>query len=169
MISVIMLTYNRESMVGRAIESILNQTYRDFEYIIVDNGSDDRSGEIADAYAAKDPRIKVLHIEKSNIGTGRNIGLDAATGEYITFIDDDDTAEPDMLEFLYGLAKEQDADISLSGSMKEVNGEFLPKTTHCIVHSLLYPAVFQISTPFFHEMPQNTHLTVPGSEADHLW
>ena len=93
MISVIMLTYNRESMVGRAIESILNQTYRDFEYIIVDNGSDDRSGEIADAYAAKDPRIKVLHIEKSNIGTGRNIGLDAATGEYITFIDDDDTKE----------------------------------------------------------------------------
>ena len=91
MISVIMLTYNRESMVGRAIESILNQTYRDFEYIIVDNGSDDRSGEIADASAAKDPRIKVLHIEKSNIGTGRNIGLDAATGEYITFIDDDDT------------------------------------------------------------------------------
>ena len=93
MISVIMLTYNRESMVGRAIESILNQTYRDFEYIIVDNGSDDRSGEIADAYAAKDPRIKVLHIEKSNIGTGRNIGLDAATGEYITYIDDDDTAD----------------------------------------------------------------------------
>ena len=85
MISVIMLTYNRESMVGRAIESILNQTYRDFEYIIVDNGSDDRSGEIADAYAAKDPRIKVLHIEKSNIGTGRNIGLDAATGEETTY------------------------------------------------------------------------------------
>lgn len=57
MISVIMLTYNRESMVGRAIESILNQTYRDFEYIIVDNGSDDRSGEIADAYAAKDQLV----------------------------------------------------------------------------------------------------------------
>ena len=126
MISVIMLTYNRENMVGRAIESILNQTHRDFEFIIVDNGSDDRSGEIADTYAAGDDRIKVIHIPKSNIGTGRNTGLDAATGEYITFIDDDDTAEPDMLEFLYGLAKEQDADISLSGSMKEVNGEFLP-------------------------------------------
>lgn len=126
MISVIMLTYNRENMVGRAIESILNQSYRDFEFIIVDNGSDDRSGEIADTYAAKDDRIKVIHISKSNIGTGRNTGLDAAKGEYITFIDDDDTAEPDMLEFLYGLAKEQDADISLSGSIKEVNGEFLP-------------------------------------------
>ena len=126
MISVIMLTYNRENMVGRAIESILNQTYRDFEFIIVDNGSDDRSGEIADTYASRDDRIKVIHIPKSNIGTGRNTGLDAATGEHITFIDDDDTAEPDMLEFLYGLAKEQDADISLSGSMKEVNGEFLP-------------------------------------------
>lgn len=126
MISVIMLTYNRENMVGRAIESILNQSYRDFEFIIVDNGSDDRSGEIADTYAIKDDRIKVIHITKSNIGTGRNTGLDAAKGEYITFIDDDDTAEPDMLEFLYGLAKEQDADISLSGSIKEVNGEFLP-------------------------------------------
>ena len=126
MISVIMLTYNRENMVGRAIESILNQTYRDFEFIIVDNGSDDRSGDIAETYASRDDRIKVIHIPKSNIGTGRNTGLDAATGEYITFIDDDDTAEPDMLEFLYGLAKEQDADISLSGSIKEVNGEFLP-------------------------------------------
>lgn len=126
MISVIMLTYNRENMVGRAIESILNQSYRDFEFIIVDNGSDDRSGEIADTYAAKDDRIKVIHISKSNIGTGRNTGLDAAKGEYITFIDDDDTAEPDMLEFLYGLAKEQDADISLSGSIKEVKGELLP-------------------------------------------
>lgn len=125
-ISVIMLTYNREALVGRAIESILCQTLKNFEYIIVDNGSSDRSGEIAEEYAKKDNRIKVVHIPKSNIGTGRNTGLDLASGEYITFIDDDDTAEPDMLEFLYNLAKENDADISLSGSTKEVNGEFLP-------------------------------------------
>ena len=69
MISVIMLTYNRENMVGRAIESILNQTYQNFEFIIVDNGSTDQSGKIADSYAEKDSRIKVIHIPKSNIGT----------------------------------------------------------------------------------------------------
>lgn len=61
MISVIMLTYNRESFVSRAIESILAQTYRDFEFIVVDNGSTDRSGQIADEYAKKDNRIRVIH------------------------------------------------------------------------------------------------------------
>ena len=125
-VSVIMLTYNREALVGRAIESILAQTMEDFEYIIVDNGSTDKSGEIAEEYAKKDARIRVLHIPKSNIGTGRNAGLDAAKGEYVTFIDDDDTAEPDMLEFLYDLAKEAEADVSFCGSTKEVEGEFLP-------------------------------------------
>ena len=105
-VSVIMLTYNRETLVGRAIESILAQSMEDFEYIIVDNGSTDKSGEIAEEYAKKDARIRVLHIPKSNIGTGRNAGLDAAKGEYVTFIDDDDTAEPDMLEFLYGKIKQ---------------------------------------------------------------
>lgn len=125
-VSVIMLTYNRQELVGRAIESILSQTLKEFEYIIVDNGSTDNSGKIAEEYARKDERIKVLHIQKSNIGTGRNAGLDAAKGEYITFIDDDDTAEPDMLEFLYGLAKEAEADISVCGSVKEADGELLP-------------------------------------------
>ena len=81
MISVMMLTYNREALVGRAIESILNQTYRDFEFIIVDNGSADRSGEIADAYAARDARIRVIHRARGNIGAGRNTALDAARGE----------------------------------------------------------------------------------------
>lgn len=126
MISVIMLTYNRENMVGRAIESILNQTYQNFEFIIVDNGSTDQSGKIADSYAEKDSRIKVIHLPKSNIGTGRNTGLDMSKGDYVTFIDDDDTAEPDMLEFLHALAVECDADIALCGSYKEVNGEILP-------------------------------------------
>lgn len=126
-VSVIMLTYNREAVVGRAIESILAQTMKEFEFIIVDNGSEDRSGIIADEYAKRDTRIRVVHIPKNiNIGTGRNAGLDAATGEYITFVDDDDTAEPDMLEFLYDLAKEHDADISICGSTKEVDGQILP-------------------------------------------
>lgn len=116
MISVIMLTYNRENMISRAVESILAQTYRDFEFIIVDNGSTDRSGQIADEYAAQDERVRVIHRTRGNIGSGRNTGLDAAKGEYITFIDDDDWAEPDFLEFLLDLLQENNADVAICGA-----------------------------------------------------
>ena len=126
-VSVIMLTYNRQEYVARAIEAILAQTMKEFEFVIVDNGSTDNSGKIAEEYAKRDSRIKVIHLEKNiNISTGRNAGLRAATGTYITFVDDDDFCEPDMLEFLYELAIENDAEIAICGSMKEVNGEILP-------------------------------------------
>ncbi|MBP2662132.1 MAG: glycosyltransferase family 2 protein [Firmicutes bacterium] len=122
-ISVIMLTYNRENFVTSTIQSILAQNFPFFEFIIVDNGSTDNSGSIAEKFANQDSRIKVIHIEKSNIGTGRNRGLDLAKGDYITFIDDDDMAEPDMLEFLYKLVIDHNADISICGSTKKINGE----------------------------------------------
>ena len=126
MISVIMLTYNREKYIARAIEAILKQTYYDFEFVIVDNGSSDRSGQIADEYARKDTRIKVLHIDKSSIGHGRNIGIANAKGDYIAFVDDDDVAAPDMLEFLNQLVKDNHADIAICGAQKDVNGKILP-------------------------------------------
>ncbi len=116
MISVMMLTHDREGMVGRAIESILRQTYRDFEFIIVDNGSTDRSGQIADTYAARDGRIHVIHRDRGSLGAGRNTGLAAAAGEYIATIDDDDWAEPDFLEFLLDLLEENHADVSICGA-----------------------------------------------------
>nr|WP_325298490.1 glycosyltransferase family 2 protein [uncultured Oscillibacter sp.] len=117
MISVIMLTYNRERLVSRAIESILNQTYRDFEFLIVDNGSTDKSGKIADTYAKQDARIRVIHRERGNIGAGRNTGLDAARGAYITFLDDDDWVEPDFLAFLWKMLEGSGADISICGTL----------------------------------------------------
>ena len=123
MISVIMLVYNREALIPRAIESILGQTFRDFEFIIVDNGSADRSGQIADEYAARDGRIRVIHRERGNIGAGRNTGLDAARGEYIAFIDDDDWAEPDFLEFLSRLAEENRADVAICGAADKIFDE----------------------------------------------
>jgi len=127
-ISVIMLTYNRETLVTRAINSILRQTFKDFEFIIVDNGSTDCSGEIADEYAKTDNRIKVIHREHGNIGSGRNAGIDAANGTYIAFIDDDDWAMPDFLEFLHALAKNNRADISICGSWRQYeNGILEPK------------------------------------------
>jgi len=119
-ISVIMLTYNREAFVARAIESVLAQTYRDFEFIIVNNGSTDKSGAIADEYAAKDSRIRVIHRERGNIGSGRNTGLSAAKGEYIAFFDDDDWCEPDFLEFMHNLARESNADVSICGAFDKI-------------------------------------------------
>ena len=123
-ISVIMLTYNRQQFVGRMIECILAQTFRDFEFIIVDNGSMDDSGKIADEYAKEDSRIRVIHREKGTIGAGRNTGLDAASGKYIAFVDDDDTCTPDFLQLLYDLIIENDADISICG-LKTSDANFL--------------------------------------------
>ena len=125
--SIIMLTYNRQGYVGRAIESVLCQTCTDFEFIIVDNGSTDNSGKICDEYEKQDARIKVLHIEKSSIGAGRNAGLDAAMGDYVTFIDDDDVCGPDLLEYLSELLDICNADIAICGSWIEIDGKREPK------------------------------------------
>lgn len=125
-ISVIMLTYNREYCVVNAINSIINQNFEDFEFIIVNNGSTDKTTEILKELSKNDFRIKLINLPTNiGIGAGRNKGLDMARGNYITFIDDDDIAEPDMLEFLYYLAIKHKADISICGSTKEVNGGIL--------------------------------------------
>ena len=116
-ISVIMLTYNRESMLSQMISCILGQTFTDFEFIIVDNGSTDRSGEIAEKFAQKDRRIRVLHLSKSSIGKGRNAGLEAAEGDYIAFVDDDDRCTPDYLQCLYQNLTAADAEVSICGAV----------------------------------------------------
>jgi glycosyltransferase involved in cell wall biosynthesis len=157
-ISVIMLTYNREKLVGRAIESIIAQAMCDFEFIIVDNGSTDNSGKIADEYAAKDFRIHVLHRQQGNIGSGRNVGINAAKGKYLTFIDDDDYAETDFLGFLYELATKYNADIAVCGSNKEENGKITPNyiydydelfilNTHEAIKSFLWRKLYNAAMP----------------------
>ena len=147
MISVLMLTYNREKMVGRAIESILAQTYKDFEYIIVDNGSTDKSGDIAEEYARKDTRIRVIHNDRGTISAGRNIVLDAAKGDYITFIDDDDWVEPDYLEFLLDLILENNADMSICGRTGRVFDEKKVMTTEEALLELLRRKKYSVGFP----------------------
>lgn len=146
-ISVIMLTYNREKIVSRAIESILGQTFFHFEYIIVDNGSTDRSGTIADEYAQKDNRIHVIHKAQGNIGSGRNVGLDVARGEYVAFIDDDDWCEPDFLAFLYNLAVENDADVSICGADGRAFDEKHVYSAQEAVVELLWRKKFNVQFP----------------------
>ena len=147
MISVLMLTYNREELVGQAIECILAQTYKDFEFIIVDNGSSDKSGNIAERYAEKDRRIKVIHRERGNIGAGRNTALAAAKGEYITFIDDDDITESDYLEFLLNLITENGADISICGAADKAFDEKLVMTAEEALLELMRRKKYNVAFP----------------------
>lgn len=146
-ISVLMLTYNRESLVSRAIESILAQTYSNFEFIIVDNGSTDTSGQIADEYAQKDSRIRVIHRDKGTISAGRNTALDAAQGDYIAFIDDDDWAEPDFLEFLLNLALENDADVAICGAADKVFDEKCIMTAEEALIELMWRKKYNVAFP----------------------
>ena len=147
MISVLMLTYNREKLLSRAIESILNQTYTDFEFIIVNNGSTDNSGSVAEKYAKIDDRIKVIHRERGNIGAGRNTALDAANGEFITFIDDDDWAEPDFLEFLIELIKNNNADIAICGANDKVFDEKKVMNTEEALIELMWRKKYNVAFP----------------------
>lgn len=97
-VSVIMAVYNSEKFLKEAIESILNQTFKDFEFIIIDDGSTDRSGEILEDYAKKDSRIKVFHQENMGLTKSLNKAIKLAKGEYIARMDADDISMPERLE-----------------------------------------------------------------------
>ena len=97
LISVIVPVYNSEQTLHRCIDSILGQTYRNFELLLINDGSKDRSGEICDEYARKDNRVKVFHKENGGVSSARNVGLDNARGEWITFCDSDDHVSKEWL------------------------------------------------------------------------
>lgn len=115
MLSVIVPVYNVEKYLHKCLDSILAQTERDFELILVDDGSSDASPSICDSYALKDDRIKVIHKPNGGVSSARNIGLDVAKGDYVTFIDSDDWVAPDYLEKLNERAKTLQCDIITSG------------------------------------------------------
>lgn len=110
-ISIIVPIYNVKPYLRRCIDSILNQSYHEFELILVDDGSPDNCGAICDEYVAKDNRICVIHKENGGLSDARNAGLQIAKGEYIAFIDSDDWITPDFLERLHSTLVETGADI----------------------------------------------------------
>lgn len=128
MISVIMLTYNRSAFVSRMIDCVLAQSVRKFEYVIVNNGSTDNTQEILEAYQKADSRIRVIRLEEPvTIGAARNIGIRNAKGEYIAFVDDDDSLSEDYLAYLSGLLEEFHAQIAIAGTEEEIAGTVLPQ------------------------------------------
>jgi len=115
-ISVIVPVYKAEDYLPTCVQSIQQQTYKNLEIILIDDGSPDRCGQMCDAYAAEDPRIRVIHKENGGQSAARNMGLDIATGDYIGFVDADDWIEPDMYQRLYQLLTDHNAQISACGA-----------------------------------------------------
>lgn len=117
-ISVIVAAYKVEKYLPKCVDSILAQTYKKLEVILVDDGSPDSSGAICDEYASKDNRVRVIHKANGGQSTARNAALDVAQGDYIGFIDGDDWIEPDMYDVLLGVMQEESAEIVQCGWYK---------------------------------------------------
>lgn len=114
-ISVIVPIYNVENYLARCVDSILAQTYGNLEIILVDDGARDSSGGICDQYAAKDSRVRVIHKENGGLSSARNAGIEAASGEYLSFVDSDDWIEPDTYEHMLGLLRKYGAKLACAG------------------------------------------------------
>ena len=120
-VSIIVPVYNVEKYLTKCIDSIINQTYKYLEIILVDDGSTDNSSQICDQYAIKDNRIKVIHKENGGLSDARNVGIKNSTGEYLSFIDSDDYIDKDMIECLYNAITNTNSDIAVCG--KYIEGE----------------------------------------------
>jgi glycosyltransferase involved in cell wall biosynthesis len=135
-ISIIVPVYKVEEYLHKCIDSILAQTFTDFELILIDDGSPDNCGRICDEYARKDSRVFVIHKENGGQASARNAGIDIARGEFIGFVDSDDWIEPDMYELLYKICIDNDCDISNISSIIYFKNRIQTNGSHpLVVHS----------------------------------
>lgn len=118
-ISVIVPVYKTEQYLCACVDSILHQSYSDLEVILVDDGSPDNCPQICDDYAQRDERVRVIHQNNAGVAAARNAGLDAACGEYITFVDSDDWIDPDMYAGMMEMANAHDCDVVMCDCLKE--------------------------------------------------
>ncbi|MBQ6543175.1 MAG: glycosyltransferase family 2 protein, partial [Clostridia bacterium] len=117
LISVIVPVYKVEKYLPRCLDSILSQSFTDFELLLVDDGSPDSCPEICDEYARRDRRISVIHKENGGLSSARNAALERATGKYVSFVDSDDYITADALQTLYSALTETDSDIAVGNMM----------------------------------------------------
>lgn len=118
LISVIVPVYNVEKYIARCLESILRQTYENLEIIVVDDGATDESGKICEQFAAKDNRIKVIHKTNGGLSDARNVGMQYAEGDYITFVDSDDYLDENFAARLYGICVKEHVEIAICRYMR---------------------------------------------------
>ena len=157
LISVIVPVYKAEDYLEKCVQSICRQTYGNLEIILVDDGSPDRCGEMCDAFAKEDSRIRVFHKENGGQSSARNLGLDNMTGEYVGFVDSDDWIDPDMYSRLYELIEKHHAQIACCGVYKDFPNGSVTYFNH------LYPGDNQVRIFQTHqalrEMLQNFRVT----------
>ncbi len=113
LISVVVPVYNVERYLEKCIRSIINQSYKNLEVILVDDGATDHSGELCDKFASMDARIKVIHKENGGLSDARNAGIDVATGEYLAFVDSDDFIHPKMYETMVRIMEKDQAEMAI--------------------------------------------------------
>lgn len=157
MISVIVPVYNVAAYLGECIDSILAQTYRELEIILVDDGSTDGSGEICDEYAARDARIRVIHQPNGGVSCARNAGLAACTGELIGFVDADDRLHVSMIEKLARCLNENRADAAMCGFVDYPHGAPVKKGLFSVPPCDFAGTVYQM-------MRRNGYFTSPWAK-----
>ncbi len=130
-ISVIVPVYKVEQWLGPCVDSILNQTFRDFELILVDDGSPDNCGALCEKYAKDDPRVRVLHKANGGLSSARNAGIEAAKAPYLAFVDSDDFVRPQYLATLRAAIRQYGADMAICGAEDVTEwGESLPRPAY---------------------------------------
>ncbi len=134
LISVIVPVYNVENYLERCVDSVLNQTYSNFEILLIDDGSTDSSSKLCDILSRKDRRIKSFHKSNGGLGSARNYGIDYADGKYICFVDSDDEIEKEYLRFLYMAIKDCDVDMSICGYYYSAGGYHQP---YCLENKVI--------------------------------
>lgn len=124
-VSVIVPIYNVEPYLKECIESILAQTWKNYEVILVDDGSTDLSGKLCDAYANENDKVRVIHKENGGLSSARNAGIEVSVGNYIAFVDSDDIIHPDYLKVLVEIAESQEADLVACDFIKGENCQWI--------------------------------------------
>lgn len=151
LISVIVPIYNVEAYLHRCLDSILGQTYAYLEVILVDDGSPDNCGRICDEYAERDKRIKVIHKKNGGLSDARNVAIDVATGEWITFVDSDDYISADYVEALYGVVERNKCKIGVA-SLVEFHEGCEPDTKQPVYKESVFDKWEGIEKMFYQEL-----------------
>lgn len=115
LVSIIIPVFNTEKYLSTCVNSVIQQTYKNLEIILIDDGSTDRSGVICDQYAEADKRIKVIHKDNEGLGLSRNVGIRFCKGEYLMFLDSDDYIDPDMIKEMLRICQKYQADLCITG------------------------------------------------------
>ena len=145
-ISIIVPVYKAENYIHRCIKSLLSQTFTDFEILLINDGSPDKSGEICNEYAKSDKRIRVFHKENGGVSSARQCGIDNARGEYTIHVDPDDWVEPTMLEELYLKAVEENADMVICDMIKYYSNDkqiYIKQEPSSLEHQIVLEELFK--------------------------